>query len=180
MAPASYRRGTLCLLASFALAVVAVPAGAAQSAAEAAAAAEAASVASAKRLVERADYQLLFRYPDLATYLKLKAEEVDVVKGHLHQAGLRLGELLAKRRGLNAKAEFYKGKRLPPDLQAQMDESDASLTASMYVFRGLEQDIARIVAKYEHPREHLEKLWAGAPLGSIGLYDPAAPASAAK
>ncbi len=155
---------------------VAAPARAVETAAEPAAAASAA----AKRRAERADYQLLYIYPDRETYLRLKGAEVDVVRGHLHQAGLRLNELVAKRKALIAKAEFYKGKALPADLQAEMDANDASFTASMYVFRGLEENVANIVTKYERPRERLEKLWAGAPLGSMGLYDPGAAPSAAK
>ena len=127
-----------CVLAGSAFAAsAAAPAPAADNAADAA---ERAASAAAKRRAERADYQLLYAYPDEATHRKLKLAELEVVKGHLHQAGLRLDELLAKRKGLIEKAEFYRGKALPATLQAQMDESDASLTASMYVFRGLEQE----------------------------------------
>lgn len=174
MASGSCRRLVLCIVAPAAFIVAAAPSRAADRAADPAA--RAASEAAALRRAERADYQLLTIYPDLATYSRLKAAEIDVVKGHLHQAGLRLSEFLAKRKLLNEKAEFYRGKPLPPGLLADMDASDASFTASMYVFRGLEQDVARIVDKYERPRERLEKLWAGASIGSLGLYDPGAAA----
>ena len=48
------------------------------------------------------------------------------------------------------------------------------------MFQKLEADIANIVAKYERPRARLEQLWAGAPLGSMGVYEPEAAASAPK
>ena len=137
----------------------------------------AASAATAKRRAERGDYQLLYMYPDEATFLKLRAADLEIVIGHLRQATARLNELLVKRERLNERAEFYKDKPLPPDLQLEMHESDGSFTASMYLFRGLEQDVAHVVDKYERPRSRLEKLWAGAQLGSMGLYNPDAAAS---
>jgi hypothetical protein len=153
---------------------------AADAAASAEASRSAAIAASAKRRAERADYQLLYIYPNEASYRKLRAADLEIVIGHLQQAMVRLDELRVKRKRLDEKAEFYKGKPLPPDLQLEMDQSEAAFTASAYVFGGLEEDVAYIVAKYERPRARLEKLWAGAPLGSMGLYDPGEAASAAK
>ncbi|MEO5845639.1 MAG: hypothetical protein ABIQ33_12450 [Caldimonas sp.] len=178
MAPQSCRRLAIGMFAGAFFFAAAGPARSAASAEEQSVLA--ASAASAKRRAERGDHQLLYIYRDATAYRKLKAADLDVVRGHLHQAGLRLSELLVKRKALDQQAEFHNGKPLPADLQEQVDESDASLTASAYVFRGLEQDIALIVAKYERPRARLEKLWAGAPLGSMGLYDPGAPASSAR
>ncbi|MEO8312413.1 MAG: hypothetical protein ABI520_14680 [Caldimonas sp.] len=173
MAPGSCRRQAIGLIASALLCAAATPPGAAESGADP-------TLAAAKRRVERADYQLLYKYPDRETYLRLKRAEVDVVMGHLHQAGLRLNELVAQLKVLIEKAEFYKGKALPADLQADVDANGASFTASMYVFEKLEQDVANIVAKYEHPRARLEQLWAGAALGSMGPLDPEPAASSAK
>lgn len=156
----------------------ATPAEAAASAEEAARAADLA--ARAKRLAERSDYQLLYKYPDKATWGKLMFKELTIVNGHLDQALARLNELRVKRKALAVKAEFYKGKPLPAPLQLEMDESESAFIASALVFRGLEQDIAQIVAKYNRPLAHLEPLWAGAPLGSMGVYIEDAAASAAR
>jgi hypothetical protein len=123
---------------------------------------------------------LLYRYPDEATYRKLMAGDLAVVIGHLGGANARLAEVVAQRKPLDQQAAFYKDKPMPPALQARIDESEASFKALADVFRGLEQDVALIVDKYERPRERLEKLWAGAPLGSMGLYDPAAAAPTPK
>jgi hypothetical protein len=159
-------------------ATAATPAEAAASAEEATRAADLA--ARAKRLAERTDYQLLYKYPDKATWGKLMVGELNVVSGHIEQAMARLNELRVKRKRLDQKAEFYKGKPLPADLQLEMDQSEAAFAASAFVFRGLEQNIAHIVEKYNRPLARLEKLWAGAPIGSMGLYVEDAAASAAK
>ncbi len=125
----------------------------------------------------RADWQLLDKYPDEAAHRNAEGAELEVVTRYIAQSMNRLDELKVRRKHLAEEAEFYKGKALPPDLQRAIDASDASSTALRDVFRGLEMDVAHIVAKYDHERDHLRKLWAGAPAGSIGFLVPVAESS---
>jgi len=128
------------------------------------------------RTAQRADRQLLNKYPDEAARRRAKLEEVEIVLPKLRLARARLDELLAQRKHLDDEAEFYLGKPLPPALRRSVDASDASLTAMADVFRGLEADIAFIVARHEADVARLRQLWAGAAPGSLGLLAAAAPA----
>jgi hypothetical protein len=148
----------------------ATPAEAAESAA---AEREARIAADRKRRARTMDWQLLGIYPDLAIYQGKRLADLRIVVDHLRQANERLAELLEQWKRLREKLEFYKGKPLPPDLQREVQESDGTFSASADVFRGLESDIDYIVAKYNHPRERLDKLWGGAEPGSMDLLLPA-------
>jgi hypothetical protein len=128
------------------------------------------------RTAQRADRQLLNKYADEAARQRAKLEEVEIVLPKLRLARARLDELLAQRKHLDDEAEFYLGKPLPPTLRRSVDASDASLTAMADVFRGLEADIAFIVARHDADLARLRQLWAGAAPGSLGLLASAAPA----
>jgi hypothetical protein len=134
---------------------------------------QAALLAERKRRARKADEQLLGIYPDVATYRNKRATELKAVNDRLLQAHARLRELLAARLVLDQKAEFYKGRPLPPDLQADMDKSNGAFIATTYVFRNIESEVGYIVAKHQPLRERLERLWDGAEPGSLGLFDPA-------
>ncbi|HEX4234794.1 MAG TPA: hypothetical protein VH041_10845 [Caldimonas sp.] len=125
-----------------------------------------------RRVAVREDRRWLERYPDEATHRKAEAIELDSVIVKLRNPNERLGELRRQRRTLNEKAEFYKGKPLPRDLQRDINANDASLNALRDVFRGIEGEIAGIVDKFSDEREHLRKLWAGAAPGSLGAFVP--------
>jgi len=120
----------------------------------------------------RDDRRRVERYPDEATHRKAEAAELALVLVKLRAPNARLAELLAKRRTLDAEAEFYKGKPLPRELQREIDASDASLQALRDVFRGLDGEVVNIVERYADERGHLRKLWDGAAPGSIGAFEP--------
>lgn len=120
----------------------------------------------------RDDRRRLERYPDEATHRKAETTELAVVLVKLRAPNVRLAELLAKRKTLDAEAEFYKGKPMPRELQREIDASDASLQALRDAFRGLEGEVVGIVDRYADERGHLRKLWDGAAPGSIGAFQP--------
>jgi hypothetical protein len=132
-----------------------------------------------RRVAVRQDRRWLDRYPDEAAHHKAEATELGNVIAELRIPNERLADLLARRKTLDEKAEFYKGKVLPHDLQRDIDANDASLNASRDVFRGIEQEVAGIVDKYADEREHLRKLWAGAAPGSLGVFVPRSASPAA-
>ena len=121
-----------------------------------------------RRDVKRADNQLLERYPDEATYLRLRAADLAPVIRLVGQATARLFELVAERKPLDLEAEFYKGKPLPAWLQKKMEQSDKSFRELTQTFGDLEHDLAVVVRKYDDPRQRLGKLWGGAAPGSMG------------
>jgi len=147
------------------------PAEAAASADEARAAAIQAEI---KREAARADRQLLNRFPDEASLRQAQRAELEGAARNIDHAKVRLDQLIAERKPLDEEAKFYVGKRLTPALKRSIDASDASFNALADVFRGQEQQVVDIVAKYGTERERLSKLWAGAPPGSMGLLAPTA------
>jgi hypothetical protein len=132
------------------------------------------------RAAKRADDQLLEKYPDEATYRKLRAADLEPVIRQIGQATARFFELIAERKPLDLEAEFYKGKPLPAWLQKKIEASEISFKVQTQVFRDLEHELAGVVRKYHDPRERLGKLWAGAAPGSMGAVVPNAAVAHAK
>jgi hypothetical protein len=152
--------------------------------AEAAASIEAARVAGiaadARKAAERADRQLVNRFPDEATHRTAQVADLNDVIVNLRVALRRLEQLKVERKPLDEEAKFYVGKPLPPVLKRSIDASEASFAALVDVFHSLETQVAEIVAKFGIERERLLKLWAGTPPGSMGLLAPTAAASASR
>ena len=129
-------------------------------------------VGDCRRAAARDDRRFLERYPDEAAHRKAEAAELATVLVKLRAPNARLAELLRERKTLAEKAEFHRGKALPPDLQRDTDANEASLHALRDVFRGLEFETSAIVDKYGDERSHLRKLWGGAAPGSVGVFVP--------
>jgi len=121
-----------------------------------------------RRAAKRADDQLVEKYPDEATYRKLRAADLEPVIRQIGQATARFFELIAERKPLDLEAEFYKGKPLPAWLQKKIEASEISFKVQTQVFRDLEHELAGVVRKYQDPRERLGNLWAGEAPGSMG------------
>ena len=145
--------------------------------AELAASAEAirdASIARDARLAaERADRQLLNKFPDEASHRKAHVAELEAVIVHLRRAAARFAELSVQRRPLDEQSEFYRDKPLPPALKRAIDANDASFAALTTVFQQLQVEVAEIDARYAKERDRLRRLWAGAPPGFMALLPPA-------
>lgn len=129
------------------------------------------------RNAERADRQLRDKYPDEASLRKAHVAELEGVIRNVRRSTERLAEVSVQRKPLDEQLAFYRGKPLPPGLKSAVDANDASFVALTIVFQQLQIDVAEIDARYGNERERLRKLWAGAPLGSMGLLPPAAAAS---
>jgi hypothetical protein len=133
--------------------------------------------AEAAKEAQREDRQLLGKYPDEATHRTARAAELEPVIGNIRSAKTRLDQLLVERKPIDEEVKFYAGKTVPAALKRSIDASDAAFAAQADLFRGLQQQIEGIVAKYDREGERLRKLWAGAPPGSMGPLVPAAAAS---
>ena len=77
---------------------------------------------------------------------------------------------------MQADAEFYVGKALPPQLKAQLDANDVSTEGQRSQIEAQKSELARINKNFDAELGRLKKLWAGAPPGSL---EPPPAASAA-
>ena len=68
--------------------------------------------------------------------------------------------------------EFYRGKKPAPDLMRRLDASEAKFAARADVFRGDQQDIRNVVARYECERTTFGVLWRGGAPGSSACAGP--------
>ncbi|HET8870841.1 MAG TPA: DUF4124 domain-containing protein [Aquabacterium sp.] len=121
----------------------------------------------------RRDRNLMMRYPNEQSHQKAREAALDDLKNAIKTSELRVAELQSERKPLEAEAEFYKGKALPPKLRTKLEANDAAQQAQRDVIQGQKAEIIRINALYDAELARLKKLWAGAPPGSIAA-DPAA------
>lgn len=147
--------------------------------AQAAASAEAERLAqieeAARQAARRSDRQLRDKYPNEAAHRRAHVAELLEASRMLRMPTARFWELVAQRKPLDVEAAFYVGKPLPPELKRKVDANEAAFAALVDVFRGVQLEIAKIDAQYGNERARLSRLWAGAPLGSMGPL-PAVPA----
>lgn len=115
----------------------------------------------------RRDRNLLARYPDEAAHQRAREAALDPIRMASQQTEQRLRELAAERKPLLDEAEFYKNKPLPPRLKQALDANDGAAEAQRAAAVTQSAEMVRINKLYDQELEHLKKLWAGAPPGSL-------------
>lgn len=120
---------------------------------------------AARKDAIRRDRNLLHRFPDEPTHAKARSNALEVVRRVIQGAERQLVELDAERQRLDAEAEFYEGRRLPPRLRSQVDANDAQRQAQRDVIQTQRGELDRINALYDVELERLRRLWAGQPAG---------------
>lgn len=121
----------------------------------------------------RRDRNLMSRYPDEASHRKAREAALEPVRQAMRSSDKRLAELSAERRKLDDEAEFYAGRSLPMALKQRVDANDAGAAALRAATRTQEAELARINALYDAELARLQRLWAGAPPGSLPAALPA-------
>ena len=124
----------------------------------------------------RRDKNLLARYPTEAAHQKARAAALDTVRLAVKATEARLKELEAERKPLLDEAEFYKGKTLPGKLKAALEANDAAAEAQKQAAATQQAEIERVNRNFDVELVRLQRLWAGAPPGSLGPLQPAGPA----
>jgi hypothetical protein len=128
--------------------------------------------ASAERMAQieatRRDKNLLARYPNEAAHRKAREAALDTVRLAMKATEERLKELQAERKPLDNEAEFYKGKRLPPKLKAQIEANEAAVEAQKEATATQQAELERVNRLYDIELQRLQRLWAGAAPGSMG------------
>jgi len=115
----------------------------------------------------RRDRNLMTRYPDEAAHRKAREAALEPVRQAMRSSDKRLTELSAERRRLDDEAEFYAGRTMPAMLKQRIDANDAGAAALRAATRTQEAELARINALYDAELARLQRLWAGAPPGSL-------------
>lgn len=138
---------------------------------------------SAERMAQleatRRDKYLLLRFPNEAAHLKAREAALDTVRLAITATEKRMHELAAERKPLLDEAEFYKGKRLPTKLRAQLDANDAAVGAQREAAANQQAELDRVNSLYDTELNRLRKLWAGAAPGSLGpIPSPTRPGEA--
>jgi hypothetical protein len=146
----------------------------AQAAASAEAERQAQIEEEARQSARRADRQLRDKYPDEAAHRRAHVAALLEVSRMMRVPTARYWDLVTQRKPLDAEAAFYVGKPLPPDLKRKIDANEAAFAALVDVFRGLQLEVVTIDLQFANERVRLSRLWAGAPLGSMGPL-PAVP-----
>ncbi|MFT3818354.1 MAG: hypothetical protein QM750_12090 [Rubrivivax sp.] len=140
--------------------------------------------ANAERMAQieatRRDKNLLNRYPNEAAHRKAREAALDTVRLAVKATDDRLKELEAERKPLLNEAEFYKGKRLPAKLRAQMEANDTAVEAQREAAATQQAELERVNRIYDIELARLQKLWAGAAPGSMGPLPTDRPAAAGK
>ena len=119
-----------------------------------------------RRRAEHMEEQFLRRFPNEAGHRAAQLADLQEVAARLHLAQNRLAELARERKSIDDELEFYKGKAPTPDLARRLDASEAKFAALADVFRGDEQDIRTVVARYDCERKQFSVLWHGGAPGS--------------
>lgn len=141
----------------------------------------AAELRQAQTEAVRRDRNLVARYPSEAVHRKAREAALDTVRLALKASEQRLKDLAAERKPLLDEAEFYKGKALPLKLRTQIDANDAAVDAQRSAAANQEAELGRVNRLYDIELARLQRLWAGAPPGSMGplpTSHAATPASA--
>lgn len=141
----------------------------------------AAEVRQAQAEAVRRDRNLVARYPSEAAHRKAREAALDTVRLALKASEQRLKDLAAERKPLLDEAEFYAGKALPPKLKTLIDANDAAVDAQRSAAENQQAELVRVNRLYDIELARLQRLWAGAPPGSMGplpTSHAATPASA--
>jgi hypothetical protein len=128
----------------------------------------------------RRDRNLLLRFPNEAAHSKSRAAALDDVHAAVQLSEKRIAALAADRKPLLDEAEFYAGKQLPLKLRQQLDANDAATDAQRSLIQNQQAEIVRINMLFDAELARLQKLWSGAPVGSLGTLSAAPAASAAR
>jgi hypothetical protein len=127
----------------------------------------------------RRDRNLMARFPNEAAHRKAREAALDDVRTSVRVSEARVKLLMAERKPLLDEAEFYVGKQLPTKLKGQIDANDAALDAQRTLIANQEIEVGRINSIYDAELVGLRKLWAGAPVGSLGSCGNVASGTAA-
>jgi hypothetical protein len=129
--------------------------------------------AEQRKAAVRRERQFLTRHADETAHRGKQLDDLKPIVERIRRTRHRYDELAAQRAPLDKEAAFYVAKPMPAWLRSKLDASDAQFSALVDLFRGSEQELAEVQARYQCERETFGKLWAGAGPGSSACDRPA-------
>jgi hypothetical protein len=112
-----------------------------------------------RRAEEREANQMLEKYPDLSSVLKERSEKMAPHRGTQRESRKRREELLIARKTLLDRAEFYKGKPLPRELQLDFDANDGQLDGQKAILLKSLDEESTVVGRYHDILMRMSPLW---------------------
>jgi hypothetical protein len=113
-----------------------------------------------RKIDERADRNLVKRYPDRARHDLARQEAINDVEKATRISAARIELLLRDKTRLDAEREFYPPPReLPSKLKLDIDRNDSALEAQNKLVAQQKSELQRINARYDEELAHLQKLW---------------------
>ncbi len=120
---------------------------------------EAESACRARKIEERADRNLVKRYPDRAKHDLARQEAINDIAKSMRISQDRIELLLRDKKRLDDEREFYVGKELPTKLKLDIDKNDSALAAQTKLVVQQKDELARINKLLDEELAHLQTLW---------------------
>lgn len=124
---------------------------------------------AAQKDAVRRDRNLMLRFPDEAAHNKAREAALDDLRRGIATSERRLKGLEDERLPLLAESEFYKGRRLPGKLRAQLEANEAQQQAQRDIIQNQQAELVRVNGLYDAELSRLKRLWAGAAPGSSAV-----------
>jgi DNA repair exonuclease SbcCD ATPase subunit len=117
---------------------------------------------------DRKNRALLATYPteqDIDYARDRAVADIDKAVNELQE---KQAELTKRKKQLEAEAEFYKKKPMPPQLQAQMRENEAEMKVQQAAVEGKQKEIATVKSRYEEEKTRYRELTKRKAEGGVG------------
>ena len=112
-----------------------------------------------KRARDRADANLMARYPNQAAYWKRRQTDLAPLMASLKITEARISLLAAERVPLDSEKEFYPHGRLPLNLASALEQNTAPVGTLRRIAAAQQARIAQASAFYDGQLVHLMRLW---------------------
>lgn len=116
-----------------------------------------------RKIAERADRNLVKRYPDRAHHEAARKEAIDDIAKAMRLSQARIELLMRDKKRLDDEREFYVGKELPSKLKLDIDRNDSALAAQDKLVTQQQNELSRINSRFDDELAHLQMLWRSPP-----------------
>ena len=112
-----------------------------------------------RKIDERADRNLVKRFPDRAHHDGRRQEAINDTAKAVRVSQARLDLLLQEKKRLDDEREFYPKGNLPPLLKLAIDRNDSAREAQTKIITQQRDELQRINKTFDDELAHLQKLW---------------------
>jgi hypothetical protein len=112
-----------------------------------------------RKIEERADRNLVKRYPNRARHDLARQEALNDIAKAMRISEARIELLLRDKKKLDEEREFYPQGNLPLKLRMDIDRNDSALAAQDKLVAQQKNELQRINARFDDELAHLQTLW---------------------